>query len=147
MEGIILGLDSNNSQGAIKGTDGNRYYFNIEEWKGQFEIRQNMRVDFEVNDGRAIGIFPLGQLANLTSCTNAPKSKFTAAILAFCLGGIGIHKFYLGSWGWGLIHLFFFWTWIPAIVSFIEFIRYLTLTDDEFSEKSAQLDGPFSFLW
>jgi TM2 domain-containing membrane protein YozV len=33
------------------------------------------------------------------------KSKTVAILLAFLLGGLGAHRFYLGSWGWGLVYL------------------------------------------
>ncbi len=63
------------------------------------------------------------------------KSKIVAAILALVLGGLGIHKFYLGQNGWGIIYLLFFWTFIPAIVAFVEFILLLLMNDDRFDEK------------
>ena len=61
--------------------------------------------------------------------TRQGKSKVTAGVLALLLGGIGIHRFYLGQW-WGLFYLLFFWTFIPAIIAFAEGIVFL-LTDDE----------------
>ena len=33
------------------------------------------------------------------------KSKATAGVLALLLGGLGIHRFYLGKWGTGLLYL------------------------------------------
>ena len=63
------------------------------------------------------------------------KSRITAALLAFFLGGIGAHKFYLGSIGLGILYLLFFWTFIPAVVAFIEFIIYLTMSDEAFAAK------------
>ena len=75
------------------------------------------------------------------------KSKVTAGVLALLLGGMGIHKFYMGAWGWGLVYIVFFWTWIPALAALVEGIRYLTLSDTDFQRKAAQLDGPFAFLW
>jgi TM2 domain-containing membrane protein YozV len=68
-------------------------------------------------------------------------------VLALLLGGIGIHKFYMGAWGWGLVYIVFFWTWIPALAALVEGIRYLTLNDADFQRKTAQLNGPFAFLW
>jgi TM2 domain-containing membrane protein YozV len=47
------------------------------------------------------------------------KDKATAGVLAFFLGGFGIHRFYLGQW-WGIFYLLFWVTLIPSIVSFIE---------------------------
>lgn len=62
------------------------------------------------------------------------KSKVAAGLLAILLGGLGIHKFYLGYSGAGLLYLCFFWTGIPAILGLIEGIIYLVKTDDEFYE-------------
>lgn len=64
-----------------------------------------------------------------------PKSRIAAALLAIFLGGFGIHKFYLNRAGWGVLYLVFFWTWIPAIVGFIEGLIYLINSDDEFARK------------
>jgi TM2 domain-containing membrane protein YozV len=63
------------------------------------------------------------------------KSRIAAAILAFFLGGLGIHKFYLGRPVWGILYLLFFWTFIPAIIAFIEFIVYLCMSDEAFAAK------------
>jgi TM2 domain-containing membrane protein YozV len=63
------------------------------------------------------------------------KSRVTAAVLAFFLGGFGIHKFYLGKTAQGVLYLLFCWTFIPAIIAFIEFIIYLTMSDEAFEEK------------
>ncbi len=62
------------------------------------------------------------------------KDKTVASILALLLGGLGIHKFYLGNWI-GLAYLFFCWTFIPAIIGFIEGIVYLTMPQDEWDMK------------
>src|SRR5579859_4086821 len=61
------------------------------------------------------------------------KDKTAAIVLAFLLGGIGAHKFYLGSVGWGIIYLLFCWTFIPAVVAAIEGFIYLTQSDEDFA--------------
>ena len=48
------------------------------------------------------------------------KSKVAAGVLAILLGSLGIHKFYLGKIGMGVLYLLFCWTGIPAIVGLIE---------------------------
>jgi TM2 domain-containing membrane protein YozV len=69
------------------------------------------------------------------SANSGQKSRIAAALLAFFLGGFGVHKFYLGRVAAGFLYLIFFWTFIPAIVAFIEFIIYLTMTDEAFAAK------------
>ena len=61
------------------------------------------------------------------------KSKVAAGLLAIFLGGIGVHKFYLGKPLMGLLYLIFCWTGIPAIIGLIEGIIYLTKTDEAFA--------------
>lgn len=51
---------------------------------------------------------------------NVKKNPTTAVLLALFLGGIGIHKFYLNKVGLGIVYLLFCWTYIPAIIAFIE---------------------------
>ncbi len=63
------------------------------------------------------------------------KTRIAAALFAFFLGGFGAHKFYLGETGKGILYLCFFWTAIPLIVSFIEFILFLTMSDETFNER------------
>lgn len=63
------------------------------------------------------------------------KSRTTAGLLALFLGGLGVHKFYLGQAGMGFLYLIFCWTFIPAIVALIEAIVLFMKTDDEFARQ------------
>lgn len=63
------------------------------------------------------------------------KSRVLAAVLAFFLGGLGIHKFYVGKMGWGIAYLLFCWTGVPAIIGFVEGIIYLFSDDTTFNSK------------
>lgn len=63
------------------------------------------------------------------------KSRVLAAVLAFLLGGLGIHKFYLGETGWGICYLLFSWTFIPMIIAWIEGIGYLLTSERRFAQK------------
>lgn len=63
------------------------------------------------------------------------KDKMTAALLAFFLGGIGIHKFYLGQTALGFVYLLFCWTLIPGIIAFFEFIFLLVMDQAEFDRR------------
>lgn len=69
------------------------------------------------------------------SITPSGKSKLAAGLFAIFLGGIGVHKFYLGRAGQGILYLLFCWTFIPALISLIEGIIYLTMSDQAFAEK------------
>ena len=63
------------------------------------------------------------------------KSKAVAGLLGIFLGGLGIHKFYLGQAGMGVIYLLFCWTGIPELIGFIEGIIYLGSNDYNFQMK------------
>ena|SRR5579859_314889 len=65
----------------------------------------------------------------------APKSRSLAILLALLLGGLGFHKFYLNSPGWGVIYLLFCWTFIPAIIGLIEGLNYLSMSEQVFQQK------------
>ena len=63
------------------------------------------------------------------------KNKYVAALLAFFLGWFGVHKFYLGQPGAGILYLLFFWTAIPRIISFIEGIVLLCTSERVFNAQ------------
>ncbi|MDL2142926.1 MULTISPECIES: TM2 domain-containing protein [Flavobacterium] len=63
------------------------------------------------------------------------KSKLTATILTFFLGGLGIHKFYLGKSTQGIMYILFCWTLIPSILAFFEFFGLLFMSDHSFNVK------------
>ena len=48
------------------------------------------------------------------------KNPTTAVLLAVFLGGLGVHKFYMGENGLGVLYLVFCWTYIPAVIGLIE---------------------------
>ncbi|WP_326908457.1 TM2 domain-containing protein [Sedimentibacter sp. MB31-C6] len=63
------------------------------------------------------------------------KSKVTAGVLAILLGGLGVHKFYLGKIGLGILYILFCWTYVPALIGLIEGIIYLTSSEEKFYYK------------
>jgi len=67
--------------------------------------------------------------------TASGRNRIAAALFAIILGGLGLHKFYLGRVWQGILYLAFCWTFIPAIVGFIEGIIYLTMSDRDFEAK------------
>jgi len=50
----------------------------------------------------------------------AAKNEVVGVLLALFLGTFGIHKFYMGETGWGVLYLLFSWTGLPALIGFIE---------------------------
>jgi ribosomal protein L40E len=69
------------------------------------------------------------------SLAGGEHNKTTAALLALFLGGLGAHKFYLGRTGMGLIYLVFCWTLVPAFISLVEAIQFLSMSESEFAMK------------
>lgn len=57
--------------------------------------------------------------------------KIYYCALAFFAGGIGAHKFYAGKVGWGILYLLFSWTFLPMLISIVEFLYALTKKEDE----------------
>jgi len=71
-----------------------------------------------------------------TSNQSSAKSKTTAGILGILLGGLGIHKFYCGKIGAGVVYILLCWTYIPAIVGLVEGIMYLTQDEETFQRNA-----------
>ncbi len=139
MRGKVLSYDDYTGSGLISGDDGVRYTFTRGGLMGGArEAFPGSTVDFEVADGVATNIYIIGGAPlNLSG----DKNRIVAALLAFVLGGIGIHKFYLGKTTAGVLMLlggtigWITFGFVPALVyliAFIEFIIYLLKTDGDF---------------
>lgn len=81
------------------------------------------------------GVRQMSPRGALGATTPSGKSRVVAGIFALLLGGIGIHKFYLGRVGQGILYVLFCWTFIPAVIAFIEGIVYLCMSDESFEQK------------
>lgn len=57
-------------------------------------------------------------------------NKVAYCLLCFFLGGLGVHKFYAGKIGLGIIYLLFSWTFVPVIISVIELLIALFKKSD-----------------
>ena len=55
--------------------------------------------------------------------------------MALILGGTGAHKFYLGKPAQGLFYLVFIWTFVPAIVGFVEGLNFALMSDQVFLDR------------
>lgn len=70
------------------------------------------------------------------------KNKTIAALLAFFVGGFGIHKFYLGYNFAGIVYLLLSWTFIPFFLAFMDFLGLVLMSDRAFDSKyNHQLSG------
>ena len=69
-------------------------------------------------------------------------NRVVAALLALFLGGLGIHKFYCKKTGLGILYLLFVWTFIPALIAFVEGIIYLVQDDAKFARAQGLAYAP-----
>ena len=138
MRGKVLSYSDLDGLGLISGDDGVRYDFvrgGLQN--GMRFIQTGADVDFQVDGTRATNIYTVGGAA---VGQVGEKNKIAAALLAFFLGGFGVHKFYLNMSGAGVIMLLcgtIGWLLIlPGIavwvIAFVEFIIYLTKSDQQF---------------
>ena len=94
----------------------------INSTKKESNSTDHKKIDINVNNNSPTGN-PI-YVANNKKAVN----KVIYCVLALLLGGIGAHKFYAGKVAAGILYLLFFWTCIPAIIAFIEFILALILS-------------------
>jgi len=139
MQGTILSHDINSQSGVIAASDGNRYSFASSDIADRPDlVRNGATVDFVATDGMASAIYPI---VSPSSIDLGGKNKFIAALLAFFLGGLGVHKFYLGKTTAGIIMLVASLlgivlvgipTLIIAIIAFVEMVIYLVKSEQDF---------------
>lgn len=146
MKGKILDFNSENRTGIITADDGNRYNFDVAQWKSSVLPKNGAKVDFSVNNGSAEAIYQEQAAADIGS------KKVTAAILAFFLGAFGAHKFFLGYNKQGAIMLLVFIfgfillgipSMIIGVIAFVEFIIYLTKSNEEFEQTYINASKPW----
>lgn len=68
-------------------------------------------------------------------------NKTALLLITFFLGGVGGHKFYQKKYLLGTLYLLFFWTYIPTLVSLVEFIIYACKSEPELQEKFPETSG------
>lgn len=69
------------------------------------------------------------------------KDRKTYAILALLLGGIGVHRFYVGQPLFGLLYFVLCWTFIPMLVSIVEAIMWFTRSDEQFQQHVEKIQA------
>jgi TM2 domain-containing membrane protein YozV len=72
----------------------------------------------------------MSRIQSVTIINGRTVNKVAYCLLAFFFGTFGIHRFYAGKSGTGLLFILFFWTGIPTIIGFIDFIIGLLKPSD-----------------
>ena len=152
MRGQVLGVDTRTGDGIVTGDDGRRYSFKPDDWAHRGEPAIGMIVDFETADNRALSIFPVPGTSPPPAVAPPPppplsddRNKYIAALIAFLIGPLGIHRFYLGRTGSGIAMLLLSCTVIGLLLTvpwaLIDMIRYLVMSDREFALRYAPRAG------
>jgi TM2 domain-containing membrane protein YozV len=132
MQGTVLTFHPETNTGLISGYDGTRYTFSRADWTTpNLEPQQGLTVDFDGDGKKALQIIVIESKATFRKA----KTKSAAILWCLFLGGIGAHKFYLRQTSWGVIYLLFFWTLIPVLVSFVETIMLILMSESEFNRR------------
>lgn len=66
---------------------------------------------------------------------NKKKSKNLTAVLALCFGYIGVHRFYLGQRGNGIIYFCLFFVGIGFFLGIIDFLSFLFMDTETFDRR------------
>lgn len=61
-------------------------------------------------------------------------SKGTYIALCLFLGGVGLHKFYVGKWVMGLLYLALSWTGISVVLALFDLLIAMFKTPDSQGE-------------
>lgn len=152
MRGQVLGVDTRTGDGIVTGEDGRRYSFKPLDWAARGEPAVGMQVDFETHESRALSIFPVPGTSPPPVVASPPpepdaddRNKYIAALIAFLIGPLGIHRFYLGRTGSGIAMAVLSCTIVGLLATipwaFIDMIRYLIMSDREFAERYARKPG------
>lgn len=133
MQGTILSFHPETNTGLISGHDGTRYSFARADWTSpKMEPTDGLTVDFDVEGKNAIQIIVI---ETKSSGKLDARKKSEAILFALFFGWMGAHKFYLRQTGMGVIYLVFFWTIVPAIISVVELIILILMSESEFNRK------------
>ena len=142
MRGQVLGVDARSGYGLVAGDDGQRYTFLPEDWAQRGEPAIGQSVDFETSGSRALNLFPLASAPVSAAASAVPhndRNKYVAAALAFLLGTLGVHRFYLGRTASAIVMLVLTLTFFGLIVTglwaLVDTVRYLIMSDREFAAR------------
>ncbi|TPG18458.1 TM2 domain-containing protein [Sphingomonas koreensis] len=148
MRGQVLGVDRQTGEGQISGEDGQRYTFRPGDWNDQIGPAIGALIDFDIDGRLAKRIYH--QPGTMPAVAAPPrrtggKNKYVAAVLAFLFGVLGVHRFYLGRTGSGILMLVLTITVVGLAITglwaLIDTIRYLVMSEDDFAARYDRLPG------
>ena len=103
MKGSVIIYDEATHSGKISGHDGKRYTFTRQDWTDSKPPKNGIEVDFDADGDTAKDLVVL---KGSSGGAAGDKSKTTALLLCFFLGGLGFHRFYVGKTGTGILMIF-----------------------------------------
>ncbi len=121
--GQIESYDSEKQTGLVKSQD-DFFAFDEASWKSSVPPDSGDEVTFEVKDGVVVN---MRLVAESTKLVEGVKKRWIATTLAFFLGAVGAHRFYLGFYKLGFAQLAFtvlthgyglLWGFIDAVLLF-----------------------------
>jgi len=101
MLGHIESYDERCQTGVVK-YQGKYYEFHVDQWTAEEPPKLGDDVDFDLEDGQIIEISPVG--AYLVDYAPT-KSRIVAGLLGLVFGAIGLHRMYLGFWGFAIAQI------------------------------------------
>lgn len=159
MKGQILHYDRTNAEGVISAENGERFGFSESDWRGDpAQLRTGMHVDFTDAGGSAGDIYAVpGNNPLADAFGGERKNPIVAGLLALFLGGLGVHKFYLGynqagvvllvctilSWFLSMILIGILPLMAIGIIVLIEAILYLVKGEEEFNRIYVEGNRPW----
>lgn len=116
----------NNETVTIGNDDGS--FLDIPMSELDFKPEVGEIVETFTSEGKTI-VYRTGKVPTLPS-KGKGVNQLAYCLFAFLLGSFGVHKFYAGKVGLGIVYLLFCWTFIPAIIALVEGIIAVTKKAD-----------------
>jgi TM2 domain-containing membrane protein YozV len=112
---------------------------------GELPPVMSRRISIPAPEEAGFGSVPWGERRVAASQGTHTKSRIGAALLAFFLGPLGFHRFYLNQTGTGVIILLLSLIGVGLLItiplSLVDCLGFLMMSDEEFAEKYSRPTG------